>query len=206
MPSRRARSNCCPRVLSRCTASRMGAAVRPLLPRSCRKVSGTKMNQRQPTEQPRPLSAKFHRYSAWTLLRTMAALALGYVLLLTYLHYQGDSDIEDPDIQRLFGGPAGATTLKYVDRVEAYLIDDRAVEKEGAVGLLRYPIRKGPTSVSSSDATALKRALLDRKSYLWDVEKACKPAYGVRLDFIRSDHEVSVLLCFECEILSTYLD
>jgi hypothetical protein len=164
------------------------------------------MNHRQPTEQPRPLSAKFPRYSAWTLLRTMAALAFGYVLLLAYLHYQGGSDIEDPDIQRLFGGPAGATTLKYVDRVEAYLIDDHAVAKEGAVGLLRYPISKGPMLVSSPDATALKRALLDRNSYVWDVHKACMPAYGVRLDFIRSDHQVSVLLCFECEILSTYLD
>jgi hypothetical protein len=136
----------------------------------------------------------------------MAALALGYVLLLAYLHYQGDADIQDPDIQRLFGGSVGSSTLKYVDRVEAYLIDQPADPKEAAVGLLRYPITKGPISVSNSDARALKRALLDRRSYLWNMEKGCKPVYGVRLDFIRSDHRVSVLLCFECDILTTYLD
>jgi hypothetical protein len=140
------------------------------------------------------------------LLRLMVALALGYVLLLAYLHYQGDADIQDPDIRRLFGGSAGTSTLKYVDRVEAYLIDHPAVPKVGVVGLLRYPITNGPISVSNSDARALKLALLDRRSYLWNVGKDCKPAYGARLDFIRSDHRVSVLLCFECDILATYLD
>jgi hypothetical protein len=136
----------------------------------------------------------------------MAALALGYILLLAYLHYQGDADIQDPDVQRLFGGSTGPSTLKYVDRVEASLIDQPTDPKKGGAGLLRYPIVKGPISVSSSDAKALKRALLDRNSYLWNMEKACKPAYGVRLDFIRSDHRVSVLLCFECDILMTFLD
>jgi hypothetical protein len=164
------------------------------------------MNHHHAPEQPKPLSATFPRYSIWTLLRTMAALALGYFLLLAYLHYQSDSDIEDPDIQRLFGGFEGATTLKYVDRVEAYLIDQPTDTKQAAVGLLRYPIRKGPISVPNSDAKALKRSLLDRKSYAWNMGKACQPAYGVRLDFIRSDHRVSVLLCFECDTLSTYLD
>src|SRR6476659_4438337 len=159
------------------------------------------MNHRPPPEQRKPFSTRFPRYSVWTLLRTMAALALGYVLLLAYLHYQGDADIQDPDIQRLFGGFEGATTLKYVDRVEAYLIEDPAVPKEGVVGLLRYPTRKGPISVSNSDEKTLKRALLDRNSYAWKMQTDCKPAYGVRLDFIRNDHQVSVLFCFECDNL-----
>jgi hypothetical protein len=135
----------------------------------------------------------------------MAVLALGYVLLVTYLHYQGEADIH-PDVQQLFGGSSGTTTLMYADRVEASLIDKPTDPRQGIVGLLRYLIRKGPTAVSRSDAKALKRALLDRNSYLWKMGKACKPVYGVRLDFIRTDHQVSVLLCFECDILSTYLD
>ena len=137
----------------------------------------------------------------------MAALALGYVLLLTYLHYQADTDdSNDPDIQRLFGGDLGASTLKYVARVEAYLIDKPVETKDSDTGLQKYPIRKGPVSVPHSDVRVLKHGLLDRKSYLWNMETACKPAYGVRLDFIRRDDQVSVFLCFECDILMTYLN
>jgi hypothetical protein len=137
----------------------------------------------------------------------MAALALGYVLLLTYLHYQANADdTNNPDIQRLFGGTLGSSTIKYVDRVEAYLIDKPAQTNNGATGLQEYPIAKGPVSVPGSDVSALKRALLDRKSYLWNMETGCKPVYGVRLDFIRGDDQVSLFLCFECDMLMTYLN
>src|SRR5215212_6496555 len=111
------------------------------------------MNQRQPIEQPKPLSAKFPRYSIWTLLRTMAVLALGYVLLLAYLHYQGDTEI-----QQLFGGSAGLATLKHADRIEAYRIDQRANPNNWEnVGVSDFPIMKGPISLSQSDAEALQR-------------------------------------------------
>ena len=136
----------------------------------------------------------------------MAALALGYVLLLTYLHYQADTDIQDPDIQRLFGGAQGASTLKHVDRVEAYLIGRPVEIKEGDPELQRYPTTKGPVSVPRSDVAALKRVLLDRKSHTWKIETDCKPSYGVRLDFIRGDDQVSLFVCFECDLLMTYLN
>lgn len=157
-------------------------------------------------DSPKPTAANDPWQPIKPLLRLMAILASGYILLLAYLHYQGESGVQDPDIQRLFGGAVGSSTLKYADRVEASLIDQPSDPKEGAVELLRYPTRTGPISVSVSDVGALKRVLLDRRSYLWDIVKLCKPTYGVRLDFIRSDHRVSVLLCFECDILATQLD
>jgi hypothetical protein len=151
------------------------------------------------------------RFSTGSLLRTMAILALGYVMLLSYLHYNRDADIQaidirDPDLQQLFGGPEGASTLKYADRVEASLVDKPTYTKEKTIGLLQYPITKGPISASNSDANALKRTLLDKHSYLWNVHADCKPVYGVRLDFIRRDHRVSLLVCLECDTLRTYLD
>jgi hypothetical protein len=164
------------------------------------------MSQLRPTDSSVPPAVKDPWQPIKPLLRLMAILALGYILLLAYLHQQRDPEIQDPDIQRLFGGSVGSSTLNYVDRVEAYLIDRPADPAEGAGGLLRYSILKGPISVSNSDARTLKRALLDRKSYLWNMEKDCKPVYGVRLDFIRGDHRASVLLCFECDLLATYLD
>src|SRR3954468_20773424 len=106
------------------------------------------MNHRHPTEQPKPLSTRFPRYSAWTLLRTMAALALGYILLLAYLHYQGDTDI-----RRIFGSSAGVAMLKHADRIEAYRIGkiaDSANWQEA--GLNDYPILKGPLAVSHADS------------------------------------------------------
>jgi hypothetical protein len=76
------------------------------------------MNYRHSADEPKRLSATFPRYSIWTLLRTMAVLALGYVLLLAYLHYNSDAEL-----RKTFGGSAGLAALRSADRVEAYRID-----------------------------------------------------------------------------------
>jgi hypothetical protein len=160
------------------------------------------MNHRQPTEQLKPLSAKFPRYSAWTLLRTMAALALGYILLLSYMHYQGDARI-----RRLFGGSTGLGTLQHADRIEAYRIGKIADSvKSQEAGLNDYGILKGPLAVAQADSQKLSRTLQDRNSYFWDAAKGCIMQPGVRFDFIRGNDRLSVLLCFECDILETFLD
>jgi hypothetical protein len=159
------------------------------------------MNYLQSANEPKPLSATFPRYSIWTLLRTMAVLALGYVLLLAYLHYQGDSDI-----RRIFGGTQGLSVFNHADRIEAYRVETPADLDSSSIALETFSIIKGPIAISQSDAQPLLATLQDRNSYLWDVRKGCKLIPGVRLDFIRGDDRLSVLLCFECDMLVNYLN
>jgi hypothetical protein len=159
------------------------------------------MNYRQSADEPKRLSATFPRYSVWTLLRTMAVLALGYILLLAYLHYQGDADI-----RRIFGGSQGLSILKYADRIEAYRIDKRADPLNWEnVGVADFPILKGPIAVAQADAEVLQHTLLDRNSYIW-MPKGCSPVPGVRLDFTRGDNQLTVLVCFECDMTTNFLN
>jgi hypothetical protein len=131
----------------------------------------------------------------------MAVLALGYVLLLAYLHYQGDTEI-----QRIYGGSTGLATLKYADRIEAYRIDKRADPNNWEnVAVADFPILKGPIAVGQANAEVLQHTLLDRNSYIW-MPKGCNPVPGVRIDFIRGDKHLTVFVCFECDMTTNVLN
>jgi hypothetical protein len=158
------------------------------------------MDQLRSTNEPSSLAATFPRYSVKSLLRTMAVLALAYILLLAYLHFSYEAEV-DEDVRNLMGGSAGVSVLRNADRVEAYRIGPT-----GTGGYLDAPIIKGPVAVSNSVARTIRRVLEDQKSYLWSAQKACKPMPGVRLDFIRGNERLSVLVCFECDFLFYYLN
>jgi hypothetical protein len=160
------------------------------------------MSPQLPNHELEPIAAKDPWSRVKSLLWTMGGLALGYILLLTYLNYQrGD------DIQRIFGGSAGLLTLNHPDGVAAYRIDKPADRNkwEGAT-LPDFPITGGPFSVSKPDVETLLTTLQDRDSYIWNSKKACTPLPGVRLDFIRGDDRLSVLICFECDMIINYLN
>jgi hypothetical protein len=159
------------------------------------------MNYRHSADEPKRLSATFPRYSIWTLLRTMAVLALGYVLLLAYLHYNSDAEL-----RKTFGGSAGLAALRSADRVEAYRID-KLPEPITSVSVSPsdFPVLAGPVAVSETDNLTLRRTLEDRSSYR-HLRKACIPQPGVRLDFIHGADRLSVLLCFECDAAMNYMN
>jgi hypothetical protein len=158
------------------------------------------MTYRHSADGPKPISAQSPRYSIWTVLRTMAVLALGYILLLAYLHYQGNADL-----RRIFGGVNGLATLKHADRIEAYRIKtpDNGINWNDA-SLLSFPTLNGPVSVSQIDAQTLVATLTDRNSYYWNARNGCIPVPAVRLDFVRGNDRLSVLLCFECDMLENF--
>jgi hypothetical protein len=147
---------------------------------------------------------KSSRPSLRAVLPTMAILALGYILLLTYLHYQ-----ETAPLRRVFGGSAGWSILTDADRVEAYRIGqlpDKSSEAFSRAQIADFPILKGPVAVPATHVDTLKLTFQDFDTYGWKFAKGCIPSPGVRLDFIRSEQRLSVLLCFECDILSSYID
>jgi hypothetical protein len=131
----------------------------------------------------------------------MAALALGYVLLLAYLHYTAEAEL-----RRTFGGSAGLAALRSADHVEAYRIDNSGEAKSTPSARLQdYPIVAGPIAVADSDSQKLRDTLEDKNSYQ-HLKKACLPQPGVRLDFVHGDDRLSVLLCFECDMAMNFLN
>jgi hypothetical protein len=137
-----------------------------------------------------------------SLLKTMLALGLGYVLLLAYLHFQSQSEVH-----QIFGGSRGTAIMNHADRVEAYRIDMPADRNTwSTAGLADYPILKGPLPVSPSDIETILTTFGDRESYDWQKRKACIFVPGVRLDFVRSDDRLSVLICFDCDMITSYLN
>ena len=51
-----------------------------------------------------------------------------------------------------------------------------------------------------------QRDTLEDKNTYRHLKKACLPQPGVRLDFIRGDDRLSVLLCFECDMAMDFLN
>ena len=131
----------------------------------------------------------------------MAALALGYVLLLAYLHYS-----TEVELRRTFGGSVGLAALRSADHVEAYRIDNSGEPKTTPSARLQdYPILAGPIAVSDSDIQKLRDTLEDKNTYR-HLNKACLPQPGARIDFIHGDDRLSVLLCFECDMAMNFLN
>jgi hypothetical protein len=146
--------------------------------------------------------SRLPRYSLKTLLTIVALLALAFILLLKFLQYHREADIRDA-----FGGTVGLSVLKHPDRIDAFRIDkpkDRRIWS--TAGLADYPILNGPIVVSPPVAQQLIDTLQNRNSYLWNVRKACIPLPGVRLDFVRGSDRLSVLLCFECDMVENFLN
>jgi hypothetical protein len=159
------------------------------------------MNHRHSTDEPKPPSKASPQYLIRTLLRTMAALALGYVLLLAYLHYTSEAEL-----RRIFGGSNGLAALRSADHVEAYRIDNSGEAKSSpSARLADYAVLAGPVAVSEADVEKL-RGTLDDKNTFRHLKKACLPQPGVRLDFIHGDDRLSVLLCFECDMAMNFLN
>jgi hypothetical protein len=160
------------------------------------------MDERRAFGEPRRASAETLRVPLKRLLTIGSAFVLGYVLLQVYLNSQGDSNV-----RRAYGGPAGISILRDPQRVEAYRIGQLANENNWQnAGLFDYPILSGPVPVSQPDAETLTHTLQDRSSYYWNARKGCIVRPGVRLDFVRGDDRLSLLLCFECDLLQTYLN
>jgi hypothetical protein len=162
------------------------------------------MIERHANDDDEILPTKPSRPTLRAVLPTMAVLALGYILLLTYLHYQ-----ETAPLRRLFGGSTGWSILTKADRVEAYRIGqlpDKSSEAFARAQIADFPILNGPVTVPATHVEKLKLTFQDFETYGWKFAKGCIPAPGVRLDFIHGGQRLSVLLCFECDILTSYLD
>jgi hypothetical protein len=132
----------------------------------------------------------------------MAGLAFAYILLLAYLHHTTEADI-----QRFLGGSVALSAFRNANRVDAYRIEKPADPSAWSGSRLEdFSVTKGPVPVSSENVQTLRRTLQDRNLYNLHMTKGCIPLPGVRLDFTHDDERLSVLLCFECDLVQNFLN
>lgn len=122
----------------------------------------------------------------------------------SYVAYARVEAAEDR-VAKMFGGRDGLKALTAPDKVEAYRLRPLPQEMQGRrTPLTKFPILSGPVAVPKESTDKIARTLLSDESYEWESAKGCLPYYGVRLSFTRSDDQVDVLLCFQCDVLLVY--
>jgi hypothetical protein len=142
------------------------------------------------------------RYSltAFLLAVTLVALALGSVRL--WQVYQ-----KRADLAAVFGGEAGLSVLEKPGKVEAYRLDTSQSPPIDSEQLQDYPVDLGPVALSQQRVVQIQESLLHWSSYDWDDDPVgCILLYGVRLDFTRGNDRLQIMICFECDILSCWLN
>lgn len=128
----------------------------------------------------------------------MKATRILLVILLSAAHCQAAESLDS-----LFGDKEAQSVVAKPTKVQAYRLADHSFYKPTAK---EYKVIAGPVAVDDALAKSVGQLLLDEKSYLWDVGKACDPIFGVRLEFIQGDKSTNVCFCFECDILQVYVD
>jgi hypothetical protein len=142
------------------------------------------------------------RFSVRSLFFVVAAVAIGLVISirwLTHAHYA--------DVRQMYGGATGGRALSKPDRVDVYRLGKLPDDVNWRTATVSdYPILAGPAAMPEPIAKEVTALLSDPSSFLWDEAKACIPRPGIRLDFIRGSDRLEVLLCFECDILISYIN
>jgi hypothetical protein len=108
------------------------------------------------------------------------------------------------ELKKLLGGQAGVKIVREATTVRAYRVESVA---ESYDQLSQYRMTSGPVVVSNHEVGHLREAVLDQRTYLWNLAKACgPPVYGVRFEFVASDHRVDIMICYACDYLGVYVD
>lgn len=128
----------------------------------------------------------------------MKATRILLVILLAAAHCQAAERLDS-----LFGDKEAQSVVAKPTKVQAYRLADNSFYKPT---VKEFKVVAGPVAVDDPLAKSVGQLLLDEKSYLWDVGKACDPIFGVRLEFIQGDKSTNVCFCFECDILQVYVD
>jgi uncharacterized protein YegJ (DUF2314 family) len=106
--------------------------------------------------------------------------------------------------QVVFGGNKSLDIVKSASDVQAFLINGS--DFDAGQPSTSYPVREGPVALNADQRKQLVDVLTSADIYEFDSAKACLPIPGVKIEFAHDKHTVSVLFCFECNILLVYLD
>jgi hypothetical protein len=104
-------------------------------------------------------------------------------------------------LDEVFGSPSASDTVRHVDQIEAFRLAPASYYK---ASLAEYETVGKAVDVSGEDADRLVAILTDTGTYDFDIAKGCEPVYAVGVRFVAGDEAVTVLFCFECDILTVY--
>jgi hypothetical protein len=108
---------------------------------------------------------------------------------------------------QLFGGEQNFAAFMsandvIMERLHAIPVDSQIPYARDPWDLSCYR-RKSPVRLSSDQVRAVKSLINQPSAYEWGSTKACIPNYGILLKS-RSNPEIKIALCFECDMLAVY--
>jgi len=115
--------------------------------------------------------------------------------LLKQIHIL-EQAIQAPQKQlaHLFGGTKNLETVRQPDKVTGYLLPlDSTMDS-----LKVLQDRKHPFTLKAADQEKLSLLLTKHAHYEWGAQYLCEIRYGIRLEFEKGNHKVSVYLCLGC--------
>lgn len=154
--------------------------------------------------KPNPSSpGRFKLVTFRNIVRLVAVLGAGSALGVTL--YQG-SDFRKR--LKAYHEPRAIQILQNPEEVQIYrLVSPNVVELvEGKYSPELWAIDYGPLEVDPRLAQRLGDALLNFDDYEFGRAVACMPNFGVRFSLRDGANKVDVLLCFECGIVTLFLN
>ena len=140
------------------------------------------------------------------LFKTLAVALAVVVLIVTLLAIVAQRDEVDSRVANMFGGEQNMAILQHPDRVEILRIGSIQTAddpfRQGPPS--EYPIITGPRTLSASMIGALTHDLIQPDTYVWDAVKTCLPTPGIRIDYIRGDDRLQLLICLKCDIMQVF--
>ncbi len=112
------------------------------------------------------------------------------------------------DVTRILGGQRAVELVSAPEQVEAWRLGPLPEGTAWRVATVAdYPVLAGPVPLAPDQAARLSEVLLRPSTYRSSFAKGCVVQYGVRVSFVAPEaRRLDVMFCFECDILTTYLD
>jgi hypothetical protein len=115
-------------------------------------------------------------------------------------------EIRYTPVRDALGGYNGLSLLRNAERIEVYRLKPPTDRDQWRMaGVQDFAVILGPITLSSESAKQIV-AILDDPTAYSHLAKGCIPLPGVRVDFIRGNDRLQVLLCYECMMLDSYIN
>ncbi len=107
-------------------------------------------------------------------------------------------------MQAVFPSDGTPARIRESAQMEAVLLEPTLEIRMGEAPPDAFPTRSAAIPVEESVARELRSLLVSARSYETGAAKGCRPTPGVRLMLSGEDVDISVLICFECRILTIF--
>jgi hypothetical protein len=131
-------------------------------------------------------------------------LAAGSLAFLPRRIFDFGRQLTKAELIAILGGDRVAAVLSHPDRVHSVLLNP---PPEGAMwDAHNFSVASDEKPVESAIASEIATTLLSPDQQREYPPVSCEPIYGVRTSYFADDDRVDIYFCFECSLLTVYLN